>query len=89
MPSSARVMPAALDRIGHGRSVRLPQGFQLTKPNGNHAISAVCDVDHPDGWELRMVIDGHGLLRHYRGIGSQDAREGREGRAALLEKGWS
>ena len=44
MPSSARVMPAALDRIGHGRSVRLPQGFQLTKPNGDHAISAACEV---------------------------------------------
>ncbi len=28
-----------------------------------HAISAVCEVwSHPDGWELRMVIDGHGVL---------------------------
>ena len=42
---------------------RVPHGFGLTKPNGEHAISAVCEVwSHPDGWELRMVIDGHGVL---------------------------
>jgi hypothetical protein len=42
---------------------RLPQGFRLTKPIGDHPISAALEVwSHRDGWELRMVIDGHGLL---------------------------
>jgi hypothetical protein len=46
-----------------GADCSLPQGFRLTKPNGDHAISAACEVwSHPDGWELRMVIDGHDLL---------------------------
>ena len=91
MPSSARVMPAALDRIGHGRSVRLPQGFQLTKPSGNHAISAACEVwSHPDGWQSRMVIDGHGLLlATIEGSVPKMLARVEKWRAALLEKGWS
>ena len=84
------VMPAALDRIGHG-SVRLPQGFQLTKPNGDHAISAACEVwSHPDGWELRMVIDGHGLLlATVEGSVPKMLARVEKWHAAMLEKGWS
>ena len=71
--------------------MRLPQGFQLTKPNGNHAISAACEVwSHPDGWELRTAIDGHGLLlATIEGSVPKMLARVEKWRAALLEKGWS
>ena len=89
MPSSARVMPDAAGRIWPAQ--RLPQGFCLTKPNGDHAISAACEVwSHPDGWELRMVIDGHGLLlATVEGSFPKMLTRVEEWRATMLAKGWT
>jgi hypothetical protein len=84
------MMPDAPGRIWHGRPLRLPQGFRLTKPNGDHAISAVCEVwSHPDGWELRMVIDGYGLLlATVEGAAPKMLARVEKWRAAMLAKGW-
>jgi hypothetical protein len=70
---------------------RLPQGFRLTKPNGDHAISAACEVwSHPDGWELRVVIDGHGvLLTTVEGSVPKMLARVEKWQTAMLEKGWS
>ena len=89
MPSSARMMSNAPS--WRCRPVRLPQGFRLTKPNGDHAISAVCEVlSHPDGWELRMVIDGHGLLlATVEGSAPKMLARVEKWRTAMLAKNWS
>ena len=89
MPSSARVRSNAPGRTWPAQ--RLPQGFRLTKPNGDHAISAACEVwSHPDGWEMRMVIDGHGLLlATVEGSVPKMLARVEKWRAAMLEKGWS
>ena len=89
MPSSARVMPDASGRTWPAQ--RLPQGFCLTKANGDHPISASCEVwSHPDGWELRMVIDGHGvLLATVEGSVPKMLARVEKWRAAMLGKGWS
>jgi len=70
---------------------RLPQGFRLNKPTGDQAISAVCEVwSHPYGWELRMVIDGHGLLlAAVEGSVPKMLARVQKWRAAMLEKGWT
>ena len=89
MPSSARALSDAPD--WRGQPVRLPKGFRLTKPNGDHPIAAVCEVwSHPDGWQLRMVIDGHGLLLSAV-VQSPPKMLARveKWRAAMLAKGWS
>ena len=88
MPSSARMMSDAPSR--RGQPLCLPQGFHLTKPIGDRAISAVCEVwSHPDGWELRMVIDGHGvLLATVEGSAPKMLARVEKWRAAMLEKGW-
>jgi hypothetical protein len=89
MPSTARLTSDA--PVWRGQSLRLPQGFRLTKPNGDHPISAACEVwSHPDGWELRMVIDGHGvLLATVEGSTSKMLTRVEKWRAAMLEKGWT
>jgi hypothetical protein len=89
MPSSARMMPDA--PVCRRLPLRMPQGFRLTKPNGDHPISAVCEVwSHPLGWELRMVIDGHGLLlATVEGSAPKMLARVEKWRAAMLENGWS
>jgi hypothetical protein len=89
MPSSARMMSDAPSWRGH--PLRLPQGFRLTKSNGDHGISAVCEVwSHPDGWELRMVIDGHDLLlATVEGSVPKMLARVEKWRAAMVEKGWT
>ena len=43
-------------------SRRLPVGFTMTKPDGVNTHVAVCEVwTKPAGWELRLIMDGHGL----------------------------
>jgi hypothetical protein len=88
MPSTARVMPDAKGAIWPAQ--RLPQGFRLTKPSGDHAISAACEVwSHPDGWELRMVIDGHGLLlATVEGSVPKMLARVEKWRAAMTAAGW-
>ena len=77
--------------VWRGQASRLSHGFRLTKPNGDHAISAVCEVwSHPYDWELRMVIDGHGLLlATVEGSVPKMLARVEKWRAAMLEKGWS
>ena len=88
MASSARVMRDAPGR--NWPAQRLPQGFCLTKANGDHPMSAVCEVwSHPDGWELRMVIDGHGLLlATVEGSVPKMLARVEKWQAAMLAKGW-
>jgi hypothetical protein len=34
----------------------------MTKPKAGHLLSATCEVwTNPFGWELRLMVDGHGL----------------------------
>jgi hypothetical protein len=78
-------------RFWNGDPERLLDGFTLRKRKGDHAVTAVCEVwTHPFGWELRLQVDGHGLMM------SSMARSGEEmlarveeWRAAMLEKGWT
>ena len=42
---------------------RLPDGFNLVKAWGSRTLTAACETwRHHLGWELRLVIDGQGLL---------------------------
>jgi hypothetical protein len=53
-------------------------------------MSAACEVwSHPDGWEVRMVIDGHGVLLSIveRSVPAMIARV-EQWQAVLLKKGW-
>lgn len=46
----------------NGPPERLPDAFRMTKQKGDRALSAVCETwSHPFGWELRLMIDSHGL----------------------------
>jgi hypothetical protein len=43
----------------NGDPERLPDGFKVTKPKGDHVLTAVCEVwTHQMGWELRLQVDG-------------------------------
>jgi hypothetical protein len=54
-------------------------------------LSAVCEVwTHPLGWELRLMIDGHGMQMTSVVRSAAEMLEALEKwRAAMLEKGWS
>jgi hypothetical protein len=73
------------------RPARAPtRCFRLTKQKGTDSLSAVCEVwSHEFGWELRLVIDGHGLQMSSvvrsaeEMVATSDAW-----RAAMTEKGW-
>ena len=70
---------------------RLAVGFTMTKPEGLHAHVAVCEVwTTPGGWELRLIMDGHGMpiTTVVRSIDEMRALVG-AWRVALLEAGWS
>ena len=42
---------------------RLPDAWRMTKINGDHTLTAVCEVWAVEsGWDLRLRIDGRGLL---------------------------
>ena len=46
----------------NGDPERLPDGFTLAKTKGDRTLTGTCQVwTHQFGWELRWVIDGHGL----------------------------
>jgi hypothetical protein len=52
-------MLASNDRFRNGLPKRLPDGFTLTKTNGDPSHYVVCEVwTHPVGWELRLTING-------------------------------
>jgi hypothetical protein len=69
---------------------RLPDGFRMTKPKGDHTLTASCEVwTNPVGLELRLMIDGHStqIASVVRSAAEMhDTLEQR--RAAMLEKGW-
>jgi hypothetical protein len=68
-----------------------PTGFTVTKPKGDHVLTAVCQVwTHEMGWELRLQIDGQGLLMSsVSRSGAEMLARVEEWHAAMLEKGWS
>jgi hypothetical protein len=74
----------------NGDPERLPDAFRVTKPKGDHVLSAVCETwSRPFGWELRLQIDGHGLQMSFvvRSAGEM-LRTVEEWQTAMLEKGW-
>jgi hypothetical protein len=70
---------------------RLPDGFTVTKPNGDHVLTAVCEVwTHEMGWELRLQVDGKGLLMSSVTRASAEMLTSvEEWHRAMLEKGWT
>ena len=55
-------MDVPLREFWNGPPERLPDGFRMAKPKGDHALTATCEVwTNPFGWELRLMIDGHGM----------------------------
>jgi hypothetical protein len=42
----------------NGDRERLPDGFTVTKPKSDHALTAVCEVwTHSFRWKLRLLVD--------------------------------
>jgi hypothetical protein len=83
-------MPHSQREIWNGPPKRLPDAFRLTKPKGDRVLSAVCEVwTHPFGWELRLIIGGHGM--HMTSVVQSDGEMHaavETWKVALLEKGW-
>jgi hypothetical protein len=71
-------MPTKTSRreFWNGDPERLPDGFTVTKPKGDHVLTAVCEVwTHEMGWELRLQVDEQGLLNVQRhSLRRRDAR---------------
>jgi hypothetical protein len=75
----------------NGPPERLPDAFTLSKRKGDATLNAACETwTHPFGWELRLMIEGHGLQM------SSVVRSAEEmlatvdtWKAAMIEKGWS
>jgi len=69
---------------------RFAVGFTMTKPEGVQAHVAVCEVwTNPDGWELRLTMDGQGLPIATVVRSANDMRALVETwRIALLQTGW-
>ena len=63
----------------------------MTKAKGDHVLTAVCEVWAVEmGWELRLMIDGHGLqLSSLCRSGREMVDRAEEWRTAMIEKGWS
>ena len=74
----------------NGDPERLPDGFTVTKPKGDRILKGVCEVwTHEMGWELRLMIDGHGLqMSSLCRSGREMVDRADEWRAAMIEKGW-
>jgi hypothetical protein len=74
----------------NGPPERLPDAFRMSKSKGDHTRSAVCELwTHPFGWELRLIIGGHGM--HMTSVVQSDGEMHatvETWKAALLEKGW-
>ena len=83
-------MPHKLREFWNGDPERLPDGFTVTKPKGDHTMTAVCEVwTHPFGWELRLQIDGRGLMMSsVVRSGGEMLKSVEEWHAAMREKGW-
>ena len=77
--------------IWNGLQECLPDVFRMTKPKGDHALSAVCELwTHPFGFELRLQIDGHGLqMTTVLRSAPEVVKTVEAWRAAMLAKGWT
>ena len=86
-------MPTKTSRreFWNGDPERLPDGFTVTKPKGDHVLTAVCEVwTHEMGWELRLQVDGQGLLMSsLTRSGAEMLTRVEEWHRAMLQKGWS
>ena len=73
-----------------GTPERLSDGFTMTRPEGIQAHVAVCEAwTNPDGWELRLIMDGGGLsVATVVGTLTELVGLLETWRAALLQTGW-
>ena len=73
-----------------GPPERLPDAFTLTKRKGDRTFAAVCEVwTHPFGWELRLMIDDHGLQMTNVVRSAADIEATAEGwKVAMTDAGW-
>jgi hypothetical protein len=70
---------------------RLTEGFTMKKPEGVNTHVAVCEAwTNPDGWELRLTMDGHGQPTTTI-VRSADEMHAviETWQTALLESGWT
>jgi hypothetical protein len=77
-------------RVWNSDPERLPDGFTVTKTKADQILKAVCEVwTHPFGWELRLMIDGHGLqMSSVARSGGEMLSRVEQWHAAMREKGW-
>jgi hypothetical protein len=77
--------------IWNGPPERLPDAFCMQKRKGDRVLGAVCETwSHQFGWELRLMIDGHGLqLSSVVRSATEMNNTADSWRAAMLEKGWT
>jgi len=70
---------------------RLPDQWRMTKAKGDPTMTAVCEVwTHEMGWELRLQVDGQGLLMSsLTRSGAEMLTRVEEWHRAMLEKGWA
>jgi hypothetical protein len=69
---------------------RLPDQWRMTKVKGDHTMTAVCKVWAVEmGWELRLMIDGHGLqLASLCRSGREMVDRADDWKAAMLSAWW-
>jgi hypothetical protein len=69
---------------------RLPGGFRMTKPAAEGVAFALCEVwTNPFGWEVRLLIGGHGSpVTTVARSSSEMLQTVEQWRAVLLERGW-
>jgi hypothetical protein len=63
----------------------------MTKPKGDHTLTAACEVwTNPFGWELRLMIDGHGMqMTSVVRSAAEMLTMVEQWKAVMLEKGWT
>jgi hypothetical protein len=74
--------------VWNGTPDRLSDAFTLTKTKDDSTLRGVCEVwTHQFGWELRLTVDGHGLLVSSVVRSAEDLREKIETwRSAMVER---
>jgi hypothetical protein len=87
---SPRLMADGPGEFWNGPPERLPDGFRMTKPNADRAMTATCEVwTNPFGWELRLMIEDRGMpMTSVVRSAAEMVALVETWRAALLEAGW-
>ena len=69
---------------------RLPDQWRLTQVKGDHTMTAVCECWAVEmGWDLRLMIDGHGLqMSSLCRSGREMVERAEEWRMAMAQRGW-